>query len=734
MVNRTGQSYNIPQADRRQQESAAPLAASYATTAPGNISSMAEPAKMLANSLQAQSRRIEERLDRIAVDEGEAQGMMQAAEGDVPVRRDGTMRGAAYDQAAMRTMLARHDIDARRNAEELFLKHKENPAALAKGLDGYMQGVLQSSLDGQLKAQFKINFSEISNAYLSEAKRHAEARAHAAAAAAFTDARDGRLKSIQDIALFEQDDEKASTSLASQIADLGKFAIEQGKTPAEAKRLTEQATELARNYRWRGKFLQADSPVGQYGPQIPIQAQRRVMKAFDEEFKSGNSGLSLEAYDALGSKMRADLNRAEAQHNGALSLIGKGISSAQRLIEDGYNPGQDQLEALQAQAAQTGDPAAVAATGQVKALWEFQDAARTLRPDQLQGWINGEQARLQKSGNVSEFEAGRAEMAEKLLTSMNTELQRDPLSWASRVGIVQPAPLDFGNPQSFAKRQTDAETVAQHYGVTPPLMTNEEVAQWSSQWNQSTPDQKLGMVTALQAGFGADAVHAYEAIAKDAPGLANVGGLLSQAPAAHMQTARDFTVGDTLLAGKDKTLPASNLLQERASEVLGDVYGYAPGAHDAVLETAKRLYAARASRAGLTPADFDEKIYDRALREASGAWYDKQGKQYGGVTEQRRGHYVVLPANTTEDQFADMLDKITDADLAALSVGGATPRYSTGRVMTADELRSAYLISSGPGRYLVSETNPKAAAVFVQGSNATGHFEIDLAKLKELKK
>ena len=48
--------------------------------------------------------------------------------------------------------------------------------------------------------------------------------------------------------------------------------------------------------------------------------------------------------------------------------------------------------------------------------------------------------------------------------------------------------------------------------------------------------------------------------------------------------------------------------------------------------------------------------------------------------------------------------------------------------MTAAELRNAWLISSGPGRYLVSEVNPKTSGQpsFVAGSNPQGLYEIDL--------
>jgi hypothetical protein len=749
VANQTGQGVAIPELNRQSPEITGAPAVSFGTTPKADLSSWGKSFGELADTLHGVSARINQRLDRIAQDQGEAAGTVQGATGDVPLAMDGTIRGEAFDAAATRAMLANHDNLARAATEQIYLQNKDNPGALQAKLKAYRDGVMSSSMPDPVKAEFGLSYDRMTQPYISDAAQRQESLTISADQAAATQNIDQRRKTIEHIQLFTQNDAKAAVDTAAEIKSLQDFAIAHGpkgaftfngvQYPADARRggaytleqiqsLMQETTDHAKEKRVLGKFLQADSSVGPYGPQAPLQAQQNVYKAFEQEFKTGNSGFTLEQYDRLASSMRADINRKEADQRGAVEAVTRGLAQANSMIESGYNPGPDMVAALSARASATGDAAAIGEASQVKNLMAFQDEARTLRPDQLQGWLNSEQARL--APGASPFEAKRAELGQKLLNNMNTELQRDPLSWASRVGLVKGAPLTLTDPSSFQQRLKDAATVSAHYGVDPPLMTAEEASSWKNSWDAATPDAKVAMVAALQHGFGTDAPFAFQSLAKSSPGLANVGGLLASSQA-HMDTVRDYAIGDAALVAKENPLPDHAQLEDRRAATLGDAYGFSPGAAQGVNETADRLYAARALRQGKTNKDFDQDLYDDCLKEASGGWKDKAGDWHGGIDTQKSNHMFVLPPNMTRDQFDSLTKQLTPEALQVASVGGKAPRYAGGQVMTPDELRDGFLISSGPGRYLVSTVNPrkKGQPVYLQGGNKQGLYEIDLNKL-----
>lgn len=731
---------NVPKINRNTGVSGNSPGVRYSTTsaAPRNAG---DPFEALARNLSAVSDRLENRLDVIAADEGGAQGLSAGSRADVALRRDGTIRGRAFDAAALRAMNTRHDTELRAYADKLYQENKDNPDQLKKSFEDYAGKVKASSVDDEVKINFDLNFQRVSAAYLSDAAARQERLQMDADRAAALSNIEERRKSIERLARLSGNDQQAAVAMAAEIQDLKRFALQHGPKGAfefegvaypadptrsgaygveDIQKLVMNTSDHARENRVLGKFLQAPS----------LAAKQNILKAFDQEFVSGAADFDLEQYDRLSGRMRADINRMEADARGQAVTVEKELRAVNALIDKGYSPGEEVLAGLEVQASLSGDPAAVAEVREARNLMVFQDQARQLRPDQLQGVINDAYAKINDSGTVTPGQVKRVELAERLLSNMTTELARDPLSWAGRTGIAPVAPISFEDPQSLKARAQAANTVSAYYGTRPQMMTDEEVTIWKDTWDKAGADQRTMMMAAIQDGFGQDAIYAFEDLSKVAPSLANVGGLLSQSPA-HAATARDYSIGDAAIASGTRVLQDNANTRSAQHIFMGNAYNYAPATMNAVLDTAEKLYTAKALRKGLTMDDFDQALYGEALQQAAGQWKDRDGRARGGLINQRSTHYLVLPPDMTEDDFDQVLANMDETGLLKASVGGGAGVYQNGEIFEPDDLRDAYLISSGPGRYIVSTADPaKGPPVFVTGTNPDGLFEIDLMQMR----
>lgn len=745
MANRTGQGTPIVEMNSQVQVSGSAPSVRNATTGPA-ARNAGEPWEAMARSFHQVSSRMEDRLDVAAEEDGRLEGIRQGMRADVQLKRDATIRGRAFDASATRTMIARHDTESRAAAEEIFAKNKENPAGLEKQLNAYKAGLDASNMPDEVKAEVGLSLDRMKIGYISEATRAAEARQRDADRASSLLALDTKRKSIERLARLADNDEEAAAALALEVEGLKTFMLERGPKGGfefDGKQYGPDASragiydlediqkslistaDTAKEARLIGKFMQMDS----------IGEKEVFLKKFEDEFADGANDLDLDQFDRLSSRMRGDIGRMSADVRGEVSLIGKQASAMETMIEKGYNPGEDNMLQLEQRAALSGDEMTLAEVRQVRALADFQNEARAWQPAQLQSWINSERSRINAASDVygaGAQEIGRVELAEKLLSNMNTELARDPLSWAARVGVTPVTPLKLDDGESYQRRLKEATIVSEHYGTPMQLMTDEETLQWKNAWDVAPPDGRVKLMAALQDGFGTDAIAAFEDLGKTSAGIANAGGLLVASPA-HVSTARDFAIGDAALANPgNKILPAGKKITEARTAAMGNAFGTASQTMMAVTDTADRLYAAEALRKGLNADNFDEQLYEKSLQRAAGQYQERDGTLRGGIVEQKAGHKIVLPIGMSETEFTNLLGGAKPADLFRGSVGGNAPMHKNGLPLNERDFSRSYLVSSGPGRYFVSTTNPfKGEPTFLlDPGNAMGLYELDISKLK----
>lgn len=740
MVKQAGPGSQIVKLDRQIGVNRGAAAVRYSSTSPAPENAGA-PYEALARNLAQVSNRLENRLDALAAEQAQAEGSHAGLVGDVALRRDATIRGAAFDAAAKRSMIARHDTQARLAADEIYQRHKDSPGTLDRELTNYADGVDASNLPQEVKDDFSLSFARLKAGYMSDATARAERLQLDSDRAAALENMEMRRRSIERLARLSESDAAAAVMMAAEIDEIKKFALRHGPRAAfefdgklyeadparsgaytleDIQRLVMTTSDTAREQRIIGKFLQAGS----------YEEKSRMLEAFEQEFSSGKSDFDLEQYDRLSGRMRADLNRDKAEINGRAAAVNKELSAVNRLIEKGYSPGKDVMDSLEVRAALSGDPQALPAVQEMRSMIDFQDIARQKRPAELEGFLQDSYSRIREKGGITPEELARMEVVERLKDNMSTELTRDALSWGGRVGLVNLKPIDFKDPESLRERVAAASTISSYYGTPLQLMTREETAVWKNSWDMAAADDRTAMIALIQDGFGEDSIYVFNDLANVSPAVANVGGLLTQSES-HAETARDFAIGDAALAAGTKLVGEDGITRYSQTKVLGNAYGWQPRAMNAVLETAERLYTAKALRQGLTVDNFNDKLYEESLQQASGAWTDRRGMQHGGIIEYKSGHHLVLPPNMTQQDFEKTLSDLNDFTLVNISVGGGAGLYESGDIMTPVELRRGFLVSSGPGRYLVSTTNPsQEPPSFLHGTNPDGLFEIDVMRVK----
>lgn len=118
----------------------------------------------LTKALAVSAESVNRRLDRQAAEQGRIAGIKAGATGsreNVPTLQDAaTIRGRAFNQAAITTFTARLESTARQRINDMFAKNADNPAELEKSLEAYQMGVSTklATMIPEVGAAFDANF------------------------------------------------------------------------------------------------------------------------------------------------------------------------------------------------------------------------------------------------------------------------------------------------------------------------------------------------------------------------------------------------------------------------------------------------------------------------------------------------------------------------------------------------------------------------------------------------
>lgn len=278
------------------------------------------------------------------------------------------------------------------------------------------------------------------------------------------------------------------------------------------------------------------------------------------------------------------------------------------------------------------------------------------------------------------------------------QLNESPLDYAvARDGAVV-QPLDLTQPgtwaDNLAARTGVLKEQSQRTGAAPKGLFPQEAKALANMLHDARPDQQREILGAISKGFGDMGVFkaTMQQIMPDNPVVANAGIFAARG----LETTKDRFTADLILrgnallrqdtktdgkphAGKLVPMPKEEELHRAFASYEGDAYAGKEQARNVAFQTAKAIYAAKASEEG----DYSGNIVSKRWQESM--------KLATGTIESYKGRNIVMPYGMDMGAFKDGLS----ARAAAVVASGKVSKD-----ITLNDLRGMPLENAGNGRYV----------------------------------
>lgn len=395
-----------------------------------------------------------------------------------------------------------------------------------------------------------------------------------------------------------------------------------------------------------------------------LDQQRKFVEDLE---KNPPPNITAEAARTLARSFQTEINNTLSTLKAERTDIKSDLSDLRTIMTKGGTPNPQSMAALESRASRLPPEIAGDLNGdiaQLKFIQSRTEVFRKMSPTQLQATIN-EMARgidgLGGPGLDTLPEVEVLDAAKGLLNTMNTELNRDPLSWGANTGVIQFSPIDLSTPEnaavSVAQRISDARRVSAVYGNKPAFLTDEETRVLSTLLTDSPRPQRMALLSGLVKNFGTHSPQVLKQLSNVEPSLAHVGGLivLGKAPTANMAMA-----GFDMIKEGNKAIGLDGVdAKEAFASSVGPALLYQSQSRAAGMEVAKAIYTKQAIDKGL--AEYDDKLWQQSIQLAFG--YDERTKT-GGIAEVR-GKMTLLSGGLDADKFEDILENMTIDQLKA---------------------------------------------------------------------
>lgn len=646
------------------------------------------------------------------------------------LRSDGTIRGEAFDAAAMKAYGWRMQAGLSVDLMAAYDDHKDSPggyeAAVAQIRDKYLEDQVLS--DGPLREAFeKIVVEKTATARLSIQSRQ-ETRLAAEARSAATEGVEAVRLSLERDAynlganpaanwILAGQTKRALTAIDVEIAD-GTFSAAEG----EKKKKQLQATVFAA--RTEGTFDALPTPAQQEEFALSIMDDYAEGDGpFAEMTLAEAKGLSGELFrrarsnqNNLTAESKAEMGRLAGLINddvASIAATGQGLDAGENaLTVDRVETllGAEEVEKWQAarELAQKG--------------WEATAGMELETPAELSERLTALEPKPGQEGFADQQQIHAA--AVKQARAVLEERETDPLGQAHRAKLVTLEPIDGSSPEalanSLALRKQQANVVASEYGIDPVVFRPSERTHLAKVLLDQ-PELLPGFAASVSETFGELAPQALSELSEAGPELAQAAGIALAT--GNASVAAD--IAEVLAGRRDKTIsvkmPTDGVLTNAAGAVLGGALAQNGQARAAIVGTANLLFEREAAALGFDPAEVKDPdsqafaAYQRAVDRALGA-QTIQGVKWGGLVEINGGE-AVAPSFMPAEKVQQILDTLSDEDL------GALPPIATanGIDVRARDLRRAQLVTIGDGLYRLALGDPDSFdPQFVM--DATGGF------------
>jgi hypothetical protein len=642
------------------------------------------------------------------------------------LKGDATIKGRAFDDAARSAYINKADISLRSNLDALSTKYADNPAAMQKGLNEYLDGALSEIGDEQVRAALETTGQRLIASHTAQAARQYERVLSQEAAASFENGLFARENSLYQSARALPIDENGDAVLGQELSSAEIFIDNSNLSPEQK----------GRKKRALREGVAVERLLGAFDSQATLGEKQAFVADINEAWENGDKALAsigIDAFDRLNSSLAQQINKEQAEVNRQTKAIEGNISSVMNQLETGVAVSAEVVTQLTNQAEMIDNPALLSQVGQLQKYVTWYEGSRQLRPSQLDAQIANIDTEMVKNG-VSENLLQAREVVAGLKSRAEKALQTDPLAWSDATGVIELTPLDFSSKEtmqaSLTARFLEAQTAGEHYGQDVPLFRPHEVAQLAVRSNKDA--QFMGQfAVSMSQIFGKDTPKVLAQLSDQAPLLAHTAGLA--------QVTGSLAIFDEMSAfdeirnadGYQPDLPKGKEFNQITQAYLGGAFIALPKTKMAATELATKLYEGRAYSRGIGADDFEQRdgvgheLFIKSLNDALGA-QNHNGVQFGGIAN-INGAPTLLPTQFDAESVQDALDQFSDQDFASqMPVVTAN-----GIPIRPDQMSNAKLVATGQGRYRVALNDPLSAnPKYLQTDNGS-YFELDIAKLIE---
>lgn len=656
------------------------------------------------------------------------------------LRHDNTIRGEAFDRAAIQSYGWRMQEGLANSIGEAFQANKASPAGFEAAVSKIVAEFREDGLvnEPELRELFDKTLNDrLQPARLAVAANH-EAQVRAAAREAAVASGEAIRKELERNAYALGANPAADWMLKGSIeralADVDAAVASGTYSPKEGERQKRAIQNTVLNARTAGTFDALPTP----------EEKLSFAQSILEGYASGKgpyAELSLEEAKelsgSLSSKATAAANKqtaeAKAEAAAVKSLVLDDVASLA-----GAGTGLDPAAGLtpdrvRAALGETAYQGWMADRDVARRSWEATAGMEGETPAAIAARLEAMQPKPGTAGYdaASQIYAGAVKQAKAVLEERRT----DPLGQANRAGIVALEPINTATPEgltaSLGARRQQAAIVSQTYG-TPLVVFRPEERQALATALGEHPDLLPEFARSANEALGPLAPAALAELSEAGPALAHAAGL--------GMATDDNSVADDIArvitgrkAGTFKVkMPTDNVLGDAAGRELGDVFAQNDTARAAVVDTANLLFEKEANTLGFDPGQVNkdgsaaQAAYARAIDRALGA-RTVAGVQYGGL-DQVNGRTIVAPTFLPAGRAAELVTALRPSDLAFLP-----PIVSANGVpVTAADLRGAQLVTVGNGLYRVALGDPQSADPrFVMGADG-GYWTLDLGTIEQL--
>ncbi len=630
------------------------------------------------------------------------------------LRRDGTIRGEAYDNAALSAWGWRMQEGVSNDLYAAQQQHEEDPAGYAAAAQEIQKKYLaELPADPKVREMFDKSFANQNQAYVRNINAKYETKLRGEQLASF------------------------SSGYSSRLVDLERQAQVLGANPEGDAIIAEQTTSFQRSI---------DGAVAQ-GILTPAQAEKYKIDVATTSARGRIQGV----YDALPTPEQKEAFATELlndwkEQKGPLAALPydtvKGISNT--LFNDAREQinrrtASNKAEKVRIDALIDDDVASIAATGKgldpTSSGLDPAKISEIVGPEGMQKWRLGQDRanRIYAATNGMEVQstsdlnqrltlmkpqAGKPgyadeleiyEAARKRAQDVLKERQTDPLGQAARGGAIDIQPIDANSAEELSRtltlRKTQRDQVAGLYQQQVPVFRPGEKEALSAAILRK-PEMLPAFAISIQQAFGNEAPRVLSEISEDGPIIAHAAGL----SLASGDTSIANDVADTLANKREKVytakMPAQGDMSNFANGEIGGAMYADPRTQSALVQTASILFEQMANQHGFDATDLKTEgsvaraAFSRAIDRAAGA-RTIGDKTFGGLAEVN-GARIIVPSDMEKDRPARLLAGLTPAQMEKLPPIDSSNEFK----IPIEKIRQAKLVSVGDGLYRVALNDP----------------------------